>query len=568
MCGIAGIVGAGATIEQLEKMVDQQEHRGPDFKGTYLDPGFAALGHNRLSIIDPSPAANQPFSDPSGRYLLSFNGEIYNYKELRQELAASYPFRTRSDTEVLLAAYLQWGNTCLHRFKGMFSFALWDQKDKKLFAARDRFGVKPFYYACQDQHFYFSSEIKALRALSSNYQPNPKTWANYLAYGSYGLPEESFYQGIHQLPGGHFLEFNQGKLQLRQWYDFPSRVSQLNTSQHIKDSREHYFQLLKESIALRFRADVPVGFNLSGGVDSSLLLALVNQFEDKKNITAFTFYTGDSRYDEVPWVEAMIANTKNPLRKIHFPVEHVRETVEFISRIQEEPFGGIPTLAYAALFKQAQQEGVKVLLDGQGMDEQWAGYDYYLSNTQATIQGTGHRTPFRPQVLDPDFLALARPPEYPEPFDNSLQNLQYRDLFFTKIPRALRFNDRVSMAYSTELREPFLDHELVEFAFSRPREQKISNGIGKHQIRKLLSQLAPAELSYAPKRPLQTPQREWLGEELRDFTETYLNRLKQSSGACWFDFERLEHEWQGYQKGSKKTSFHIWQWISAGMLLD
>ena len=565
MCGIAGIIGPNSSEAELQKMLWAQKHRGPDHTGSFFDPGYAVLGHNRLSIIDLSPQANEPFEDNSGRYYLSFNGEIYNYKELKEELKSSYSFKTSSDTEVLLAAYIRWGTNCLHRFNGMFAFAIWDSLEKKLFAARDRFGVKPFYYSKAKEKFYFSSEIKALKNVIFDTSPNLKVWTNYYIYGSYGMPHETFYSNILQLPGGHFMEYSKDILKISRWYDFEAAVKKVPEDLPFEEVKIRYLDLLKDSIKLRFRADVPVGFNISGGVDSSLLLALVNLFEDKKQINAYTFYTGDEHYDELSWVEQMIATTKNPLQKVLFSASEVEETAQHISSIQDEPFGGIPTLAYSVIFKQAQADGVKVLLDGQGMDEQWAGYDYY-QNTGSTIQGTGGRSPFRPNVLQNDFITLAEQPNYPQPFNDKLQNLQFRDLFYTKIPRALRFNDRISMAYSTELREPFLDHRLVEFAFAQPEAFKISNGQGKYLLRELLSQMVPKNLSYAPKRPLQTPQREWLGNELSPFVEEQLQQLKSSPVAEWFDHREIEREWKNYLAGDSSSSFHVWQWINTSLL--
>ncbi|CAM4114739.1 asparagine synthase (glutamine-hydrolyzing) [Gillisia limnaea] len=568
MCGIAGIISSNPSEEDLRKMLEKQAHRGPDNTGSFLDAGFAAIGHNRLSIIDLSADANEPFSDNSGRYYLTFNGEIYNYKELKEELKDFYDFRTSSDTEVLLAAYIHWGKNCLEKFRGMFAFGIWDTEKKEFFAARDRFGVKPFYYTFKDDSFYFSSEIKALQIIPGTDRPNEKVWANYFTYGTYGMPEDTFYENISQLPGGHSLQFSYREITIEKWYDFKAEVAKIPSGYSFEEAKKKYYNLLKESILLRFRADVPLGFNISGGVDSSLLLALVNLFGDKKNIKAYTFFTGDERYDELPWVEKMIATTDNPLSRIKFSSEDVEESSKFMSKAQDEPLGGIPTLAYSGIFKQAQKDGIKVLLDGQGMDEQWAGYDYYFKNMDAgsTIQGTGSGIPFRKNALASDFAALAEKPSYPQPFDNKLQNMQYRDLFFTKIPRALRFNDRVSMTYGVELREPFLDHKLVEFAFAMPAEFKIKNGIGKYMLREILKPLVPEDVSYAPKRALQTPQREWLADELTGFTEENLNKLKLSPVAAWFDFSEIEKEWKAYKNGDNESSFHIWQWINAALI--
>lgn len=572
MCGIAGIISSRPVTQDLNKMLRQQAHRGPDHTGTYVDEGFAGLGHNRLSIIDLTSDANEPFRDNSGRYFLSFNGEIYNYIELREELKDHYSFKTASDTEVLLAAYIIWGKDCLHRFNGMFSFAIWDSQEKILFAARDRFGVKPFHYSQEKGSLYFSSEIKTLQSVLERSNPNKRVWANYFTYGSYGAPDETFFEKIYQLPGGHFLEFKAGKLSIERWYDFVNRVKNIRNDHSFEEAKEIYLELLRDSIKLRFRADVPIGFNISGGVDSSLLLALVNQSEEKKQIKAYTFYTGDDRYDELPWVQQMIETTSNPLSKVKLTSDEVPDLAKTIAALQDEPFGGIPTLAYSKIFEQAQKEGIKVLLDGQGMDEQWAGYDYYLEvNTsdkkEATIQGLGKINPLKPNVLSPEFAALAEKPVFPTPFDNRLQNLQYRDLFYTKIPRALRFNDRISMGFGIELREPFLDYRLVEFAFAQPEHFKIYNGTQKYLLRELLKPLVPKSLTYAPKRPLQTPQREWLGEELKDFVEVQLQCLKTSAFHEWFDIEEMEKEWKSYLKGNNESSFHLWQWISVQISL-
>ena len=206
MCGIAGIIGENVNVEQLEAMLDKQKHRGPDNKGVYKE-FECALGHNRLAIIDLTEAANQPFYSEDRRFVIVFNGELYNFKELKEELKNDYKFKTLSDTEVVLAAFIKWGTACLNRFNGMFAFAIWDTKKKVLFAARDRFGVKPFYYLINDEKLYFASEIKTFFAAGFPKIPNSKVWASYFVSGSYGDPSETFWERVCQLPGGHFLEY-------------------------------------------------------------------------------------------------------------------------------------------------------------------------------------------------------------------------------------------------------------------------------------------------------------------------------------------------------------------------
>jgi asparagine synthase (glutamine-hydrolysing) len=560
MCGIAGIIGDFET-QQLDAMLLSQQHRGPDATGKYSDGNFATLGHNRLAIIDLSPQSNQPFLDPSGRYVLVFNGEIYNYIELKAELKSHYTFKTDSDTEVLLAAFIIYGNQCLQKLNGMFSFAIWDNYDKKLFAARDRFGVKPFFYSIKNDSFYFSSEIKAMHAAGISRIPNEKVWASYFAYGSYGNIDETFWEGISQLPGGHFLEFQNQCLTLKKWYFFEKEVAKQPNNLTFEHAKEHYVALLKDSIDLRFRADVPVGFNISGGLDSSVLLALVNFQKDNSKINGYTFYTNNSDYDELCWVEQMVSKTANPLTKVLLQADEVPDFTKKVAFHQDEPFGGIPTLAYAKLFEQARKDDVLVLLDGQGMDEQWAGYDYYTQENDATIQGVTD-SPFKKNMLSDTFLAKAVKPLYPRLFSNALLNKQYRDLFYTKIPRALRFNDRISMMFSTELREPFLDYRLVEFAFSLPFDFKIKNGITKFMLREIASEYLADDLVFAPKRPLQTPQREWLAEDLKKWVTECFSTIEKSEYGLWLDKGELEKELQTYFEGNTQSSFHIWQCIS------
>lgn len=561
MCGIAGIIGDFKT-QQLDAMLLSQYHRGPDATGKYYDTDFAALGHNRLAIIDLSPQSNQPFLDDTGRYVSVFNGEIYNYLELKSELKAHYTFKTNSDTEVLLAAFLIYGRQCLQKLNGMFSFAIWDNQDKKLFAARDRFGVKPFYYSMTNHSFYFSSEIKAIHAAGISRIPNEKVWASYFVYGSYGNIDEAFWEGIAQLPGGHFLEYENQHLIITKWYSFEEEVAKQPVNLTYNQAKEHYLSLLKDSIKLRFRADVSIGFNLSGGLDSSVLLALVNnQVKKAENVKAYTFYTDNLDYDELPWVEMMIAKTHNPLEKVLLQSGEVPFLTQKMQKQQDEPFGGIPTLAYAKIFEQARKDELLVLLDGQGMDEQWAGYDYYTQDNEAIIQGVVD-SPFKKNMLSDSFLAKAEKPVYPTPFTDTILNKQYRDLFYTKIPRALRFNDRVSMLFSTELREPFLDYRLVEFAFSLPLEFKINKGVTKFMLREIASEYLADDLVFAPKRPLQTPQREWLAEDLKEWVEDCFLTIEKSKYGKWFNKMELEKELKLFLDGNNQSSFHIWQCIS------
>jgi asparagine synthase (glutamine-hydrolysing) len=564
MCGIIGIIGDKATKNNLVTMLTEQEHRGPDHTGLWIDKSNACFGHNRLSIIDLSINANQPFLSNCGNYLLIFNGEIYNYLELREELQSKYIFKTHSDTEVLLNAFLEWGQNCLNKFNGMFSFAIWNKKEQSLFAARDRFGVKPFYYYWDKENFIFASEINPFWSAGVPNIPNEDVWLRYFSDGSYGLPNETFWQTIQQLPGGHFLTLSDNHIKIKKWYNFEGRIAKL-TNSFDENETAHITQLLLKSINFRFRADVPIGFNLSGGLDSSTLLALIDQQDiDKSSIEAFTFITNDERYDEIKWVNSMLDNRSYNLNICPLSANEVPDLALKMAKHQAEPNGGIPMIAYSKIFQLASMKGIKVLLDGQGSDEAWAGYDYYLDSSNNTIQGVTNKSPFRTSVLNSDFTHNYCKSEYPMPFESDLLNMQYRDLFFTKIPRALRFNDRISMLYGTELREPFLDYNLVEYVFSRPLELKVQNGVQKWMLRKIAGKFLQRDLVLAPKRPLQTPQREWLSNDLKDWV---LAEVEQLVNNQWFNKKKLIAEMDLFFKGDNQSSFHIWQWLNAAQLL-
>lgn len=571
MCGIAGILGSQSNRNQLEAMVRVQRHRGPDGEGIYVDPeNLAALGHNRLSIIDLSNNGAQPMRGGGGRYIATLNGEIYNYLELRKELEGDYQFRSKSDTEVLLAAYAKWGAGCLDRLIGMFAFVIWDEKEKSAFIARDRFGVKPLYYHKQvDGGLLYASETATLHAAGAPRQPNEKAWATYLTDGLYDHSTDTFWKEIHSLPGGHCLSWKDGHAQIRRWYDLVERVGDGVDIRSEDEVRSEYFELMKDSVNLRFRSDVPVGINLSGGLDSSTLLGLVHEVQGaESDVKAFTFATNDPAYDELPWVEAMLARTNHELVVCTLRSDEVPDLAEDVQRHQDAPFGGIPTLAYAKVFEEARKRGVIVLLDGNGMDEQWAGYDYYNAATNGhsvpTIQGTTS-SPVRPDCLAPDFRELARPFDNPRPFKDGVRNLQYRDARFTKIPRAMRFNDRISMRSSTELREPFLDHRLFELAMRQPVERKISDGIRKKMLRDIVRDLLPSRVSEAPKRAMQTPQREWLRGPLRTWTEDVVNTALSGPFGSWLLGPKVKTDLKKFMNGESDNSFYVWQWVSLGL---
>lgn len=561
---------------QLEAMVAAQRHRGPDAEGVFVSPsGLAGLGHNRLSIIDLSEAGRQPMSDASGRYWIVFNGEVYNYLELRAELEGSYRFRTRTDTEVLLAAYLKWGRSCLDKLIGMFAFLVWDDREERLFGARDRFGVKPLHCCPRPEGgLWVASEIKALHEAGVPRHPNQRTWAAYLVYGMHDHSEATFWEGVERiLPGGCFTWSPAGGFHQEPWYDPADRLLETGPDARSETAvAEELLALLEDSVKLRFRSDVPVGVCLSGGLDSSLLLGLIQRVQGPDSaLKSFTFFCGDPAYDEVPWVEQLLARTRHAALFCRLRAEEVPSLATRVQRCQEEPFGGLPTLGMAKVHQRALQEGIVVLLDGNGLDEAWAGYEYYrhagaVEASRAPVQGS--KSPAtRPECLRPEFAALASRLAVSKALTDPLLALQYRDIRFAKLPRALRFAERVSMMCSRELRSPFLDHRVMELGLRQPSAHKLRLDQGKYLPRQVAANLLPHQIRQAPKRPVQTPQREWLRGPLRPWAAACIETALAGPGSQWLRPEAVRSEWARYCSEPAENSFYIWQWISMGLSL-
>lgn len=570
MCGIAGIAGKGWHPAQLGSMADAQVHRGPDARGTFLDETAGiGLACNRLSIIDLSLSGHQPMSTPDGSLHLVLNGEIYNYLELKPQLQ-DYPFRGQSDTEVFLAAFERWGVDCLRRVVGMFAFAIWDSRAKRLICGRDRFGVKPLYYwqDTESGRCIFASEIKAFGAAGVALVPDTEAWCQFLAFGLQDHSPRTAYLDIWSLPAGHTLTWEGGRLRIERWYDLPSVVlARFPDERSELDVEEEYLDLLEQSVRLRFRSDVPVGINLSGGLDSSLLFALVRRLHGPDSTTeVFTFSTGDPRYDETPLVRALLQGTRHPLHDCRLALEATPALLREVARAEDEPFGGIPSVAYGELFAAAQRSSVRVLLDGQGMDEQWGGYDYHAASGSGDVALQGsRRQPTRPDLLATALFDARRhtPDRFPAWSGHRLLDLRLREILHTKLPRALRFNDRVSMMHSCELREPFLDHRLVELALSQPDHHVIRGEEHKVLLRQVSTRLVSDAARTSPKRPVQTPQREWLGGALSAWVRATVNR--SALYREWFRAGAIEDALLELREGRTDNSFAVWQMLSLSL---
>lgn len=594
MCGISGIVGANVDGSRLVAMVRAQHHRGPDDSGTYIDDRrTCGLGHNRLTIIDLSDAGHQPMCDASGSRWLAFNGEIYNYLELREELGG-YPFQSESDSEVILAAYARWGAQCVEHFVGMFAFAIWDSAKQTLFAARDRVGIKPFHFGTLDGNFYFASEIKALLAAGIPCQPNKQTWACYLTHGIYDHSDETFFDGIQCLPPGHSLTIANGQQTTNRYWHLPDRVvTQPDIT--LDQAGEQFLELLDDAIRLRLRSDVTLGVNLSGGLDSGNLMASVDRMLDTGAIKTFTACYNDPRYDEDSFADAVPRRTN--CHRIISRLDPM-EAWDGLGKMQwhlEAPFGGVGTQAYFHLHKTAVDEDVTVLLEAQGVDELLAGYAYFQPHHLRDLYEAGRHAELRHELrcgtgsvaglrnllcgdakpvyqdgtsflsedsIHPDVRAIAGTRlEFARPFGDHLTNALYRDFRHTKLPRVLRMNDRLSMAFSRELRETFLDHRVVEFSFGLPSHLKIHHGRTKRMLREAMSNRLPSELRDAPKRAVVTPQREWLRTALKPKVDEILHSPEFAARGL-FDASAVQNSWQRFCAGHGENAFFVWQWIN------
>ncbi len=563
MCGISGIVSS--VVENLEPkiraMVAAQSHRGPDATDTHISScGSCALGHNRLSIIDLSDEATQPLSDHTGRYWIVFNGEIYNYREIRAQLP-DYPYRTSSDTEVILAAWEKWGEECVSRFIGMFAIAIWDDKEKKLTAFRDRIGIKPFHYYFDGKTFAFASEIKAIIASGVKAEADMNTWAEYLNYGLFDHTSSTFFKDIKSLDPGHKLTLQNGSLKTSAFWSLSDYLHDPFTGT-FEQAQEMYFDLFEDSVRLRLRSDVPVGVNVSGGLDSASLMAMVDHATDNDNLKAFTVSFQNSEYDEEDFAAAV------PVKK-HWHRFYSKMNADTlwgdIGKLmyhQEAPFGGIGTLSYAHLFKDIDKNNVTVVLEGQGVDETLGGYRYYqMENNNGVYQdGTSF---LRPECIAQPILKMPRINISSSVNGASgLSKALYNDVRHNKIPRVLRMNDRLSMAVGKELREPYLDHRLVQLCFSLPDNFKIRNGMGKYLLRNAMRRLLPSNILDTTKRSVVTPQREWMKDYLCPHVESLLASPEfQNLGL--FNPSECKKAFSEYCNGNNENGFFIWQWINA-----
>jgi asparagine synthase (glutamine-hydrolysing) len=565
MCGIAGIIQVNPVLTEevhLKNMTNALAHRGPDGEGSWMNEGgHAMLGHRRLSIIDLSEAAAQPMHC-LGRYRILHNGEIYNYVELRQELVQSgYKFHTQSDTEVIAMAYDQWGDECVTHFDGMFAFVIWDEKTKELFAARDRFGEKPFFYFFDGKTLLFASEMKGIWAAGIPKEPNQQLLFNFLTIGyvdNPSSPGETFYNNICKLPPASRLYYSwpDSELVIEQYWDIDTRTKNKNISD--REVLEHFNILLVDSVKKRLRSDVPIGTSLSGGIDSSSIVASIHS----TNILsypadAFTAVFPGFAKDEAPHSAQVAIQFGLPHHTIAINPDELVDEWEKICYHQEEPFGSASIYAQFKVYGLAKKHGVKVLLDGQGADETLAGYHKYYkwywqelfvrrklisSGELKAARNLGIQEDFGIKniiaSLFPDLANVVLERQYllralrQEDLTREFVKEQSREAYYTTpeyfdlsgalyfntcihgLEELLRYADRNSMAHGREIRLPFLSHHLVEFLFSLPSHFKIRQGWTKWLLRKLMENILPDHITWRKdKIGFEPPQKNWMQSE-------------------------------------------------------
>jgi asparagine synthase (glutamine-hydrolysing) len=604
MCGISGSVRNGSCLEEHVsiRMRDSLVHRGPDDAGLWSSPANGVtLGSRRLAILDLSPRGHMPMQDTSGDLTITFNGEIYNCVELRQELETRYPFRSKTDTEVLLAAYSVWGPDCTRFLNGMFAFAIWDNRQKRLFAARDRFGEKPFYYYHNSTVFLFASEIKAILASGMlRSEPNLSSIYRFLVYRETDATEETFFRNILSLRPAHALLYTPGEDTLKLWQYWD--IDPVAETRYDSDRAyaEHLLNLLQQSVRIRMRSDVPVGSCLSGGIDSSSIVGLVAHQGPGNGQNTFSARFNDPRIDEGQYIQPIAAQFGATNYGVYPDANRMLEDVNALAWHQEHPFVGPSIYAQWCVMRLAQEHGVTVLLDGQGADENLGGYlvsqgfhcrDLLLSlrwiallqslNGQLRRGGLeslpamlvpqvptsfGALSLFQLEVaaLPPDFRkhATVPPTQAPAKFKSALHNELYQQLRCSMLPKLLRFADRNSMAFSREVRLPFLDHRVVQYLFAIPENQKIRGAVTKFVLRNAMSGKVPEKiLKRTDKKGFEAPQSTWLAGPLRTWAnDIFTSHEFRERG--WVDQKMALSVWRSFLTNPSANQTLLFRWLS------
>ncbi len=607
MCGIAGFIGAGSEKE-LVAMAEILKHRGPDAQEVWQDRvAGVGLAHTRLAVIDLSSDARQPMVDVSGRVRIVFNGEIYNYKELRAELF-SYPFKTSSDTEVILAAYHTWGIEGFRRLSGMFAFALYDESTKTLLLARDRFGKKPLYWTHKDTTLVFGSELKVFSKHESVARSvDPRSLALYLSREYIPTPR-SIYRDIQKLEPGTILLFEKGKIRFREiWPMREEEVTNLSEDEALR----RFDALLSSAVKRRLVSDVPLGIFLSGGIDSSTIAYYAVQESTKKPVKTFSIGFAESAFDESEDALCVARHLGTDHHAMKFSVDDALTLIPSIPDVLDEPVADasiLPTL----LLSRFTREYVTVALGGDGADELLLGYQTFLAEQYASLWAcvpsflkTAIRTvtdalpasygyfglDFKAQKFTHDFdndryirhmqwlgsfreteLSELLTPQYREwasslykdvsdmtrefPPDNS-NALSYLYLRTYMMDDVLVKVDRASMRYALEVRTPFLDYDLASFVLSLPATLKFRRGKGKYLLRTLMRERLPSRVLMKSKQGFSVPMGQWLRGPLRSLMTDLLSskRIRKDG---FFDAEFVELLMEEHLRGRHDNHKKLW----------
>lgn len=597
MCGISGIINLDNTLVQeknIRTMMLKMKHRGPDDDGVYIENNVG-LGFVRLSILDLSLAGHQPMHSKDGRYVLIFNGEIYNYIEIRDELKDKYLFTTGTDSEVILAAYHEWGDEFLNRLNGMFAIVIHDKKTNRIFGARDRFGIKPFYYYFDGNQFIFASEIDPIiNVMPVPVSPNLESVYHFLVHNRTDYSKKTFFNEISKVGKGECFHIDSNGLVFEKWYDLETEV---NKSKGLKSTSE-FREMFVDSVRLRMRADVPVGVCLSGGLDSSTIVKVISDILKHKNVNSFSaIYKKGQKGDESHFIESLKRNPEIS-HFIKLNEKNFLDDIDDLLKIHAEPFPGTAVYSQYKVMQLANNKST-VLLDGQGADEYLAGYSYFYGvYYKELIKKLKFKTLFKEvyyylklyknlnSIISTIFYFL------PSSIRNKLENKKRGDYidkrllkayskndfianklhgsnglkmslinhFNYKMEHLLKWEDLNSMAFSIESRVPFLDYRVVEKTIASTNDFKISSGFTKKVLRDSFIDILPKEIyNRKDKIGFLNPRDEWFKnpEIIKRFKEVFtspnFNKYK------FVDSEQFQRIYSSFLNGKKDYSKEIWK---------
>ncbi len=561
MCGIAGIINFNnepVSEKEIKKGLNSIKHRGPDDNGFWLNnKKNVALINTRLSIQDLSKNASQPMLSEDERHILVFNGEIYNFKYLKKKYLSSVLLKSNSDTEVILNLYKKYNKNFLKLVEGMFALAIYDKKNDNLFLARDEFGVKPLYYYLSSKKMIFSSEIKSFFELNVRKEFNLRSIASYLSSEYYENRTNSYFKNILKLEPGSFMEVKNGEIKTQKYFNFYNYLKKIYIPNSYSERKDKLNSIISRCVANGMVSDVPISIASSGGLDSSILQYEV--VKKNKNITLISWDFNEKEFSEKKFVNEISKITKiDPIFYQITPKKIIKHLKEIIS-INEEPFAGIPIISYYLTLKYINKN--KVVLDGSGLDEANGGYDKYYLKEKNYNQLSQDGSLGIHNLVNKKFIA--KNPNYDNnlPLINNFKMKMFNDLFFTKLPRALRFRDKISASLGLELRPVFLDKELITFLHKLDKQDHFKKNFTKFILRDTFKDKITKNIAFRNKRNVQTPQTVWFKKEMKDWLE---NLIKTST--LWdldiIDLYKFKKLYNSFKNNKINNSFFIWQFIN------